>query len=133
MVALSGMEAAAARGGGTWCGLGVSFRRQGGAGVAAVAWRVLQLLLLLQHIFRDILVDSKNLVLVGSPLQVSPDDKRYQLRCSAGCLVVCHVDCWRDFEKGYEAETRDSSSSGHGVNLIQVCVCCVCAVCVCAV
>lgn len=112
-----------------------SFRHQGGAGAAAVAWRVLcNSFCSCSTSFMTSRWIQKNLSLcIRAPLQVSPDDKRYQLRCSAGCLVVCHVDCWHDFERGYEAETRDSSSSGHGVNLIQVWVLCLCECCVSAV
>lgn len=51
-----------------------------------------------------------------------PEDRRVQLRCSAGCLMMFHQQhCWRPFQELYEHETRDPSS-GQGINITQVCV-----------
>jgi hypothetical protein len=54
-------------------------------------------------------------------LQVLPEEKRYVMKCSAGCVMMWHGHerCWKEFEKGYEQETRDSAT-GHGINLVQV-------------
>jgi hypothetical protein len=52
-------------------------------------------------------------------LQVLPEDKRYMMRCTAGCVMFWHYNCWREFQEGYEQETRDPIT-GHGINLIQV-------------
>ena len=54
-------------------------------------------------------------------LQVMPEDRRVQMRCTAGCLMMWHQNCWRPFQELWEHETRDPSS-GQGVNITQVCV-----------
>ena len=54
-------------------------------------------------------------------LQVLPEEKRYVMKCSAGCVMMWHGHerCWKEFEKGYEQESRDNTT-GHGINLVQV-------------
>lgn len=47
-----------------------------------------------------------------------PDERRVQLRCSAGCLMLWHQECWRKFQDGFEHETR-SPATGVGTNLTQ--------------
>lgn len=43
---------------------------------------------------------------VGLPcVQVWPADRRMHMRCSAGCSMVWHQECWRKFQELYDKET----------------------------
>jgi hypothetical protein len=52
-------------------------------------------------------------------LQVWPSERHVHMRCSAGCVMVWHQECWRRFQDGYEQETRGGDTP-HGINITQV-------------
>ncbi|WIA12834.1 hypothetical protein OEZ85_006462 [Tetradesmus obliquus] len=53
-----------------------------------------------------------------STAKVWPSERRVQMRCSAGCGMLWHQECWRRFQDGYEQESR-SSDAPHGINITQ--------------